>query len=216
MKEQYFTRDSIKTLSNDWYKDHANPTKEKYQPFRIDDAALLLLDTQRYFLDPQSHAYVPSGPAILDPLNEIADLFVSKGRPVVATQHINSKSDANRMDDWWSEMITAEHDLVGLDPGIKVKPDIVFTKSQYDAFYKTDLFSWLEQKSIKQLVIGGLMTHLCCETTARSAFVRGYEVFFLADGTATYNQEFHISTLKNLAHGFAIISTVERLLGEVQ
>ncbi len=48
------------------------------------------------------------------------------------------------------------------------------------------------------------MTHLCCETTARAAFTRGYEVYFSIDGTATYNHEFHLGTLMNLAHGFAI------------
>ena len=46
------------------------------------------------------------------------------------------------------------------------------------------------------------MTHLCCETTARSAFVRGFDVFFLVDGTATYNIEFHMSSLLTLTHGF--------------
>ncbi|MES0360330.1 MAG: isochorismatase family protein, partial [Anaerolineales bacterium] len=48
----------------------------------------------------------------------------------------------------------------------------------------------------------GVMTHLCCETTARSAFVRGFEVFFVIDGTATYNEDYHMATLLNLAHGF--------------
>ncbi|PIV27689.1 MAG: isochorismatase, partial [Anaerolineae bacterium CG03_land_8_20_14_0_80_58_20] len=43
-----------------------------------------------------------------------------------------------------------------------------------------------------------------CETTARSAFVRGFEVFFCADGTATYTKELHRSTLLNLSHGVAI------------
>jgi isochorismate hydrolase len=56
------------------------------------------------------------------------------------------------------------------------------------------------------------MTHLCCETTARSAFVQGYNVFFPIDGTATYNEEFHFATLTNLAHGFANIVLIENLL----
>ncbi len=67
---------------------------------------------------------------------------------------------------------------------------------------------------VEQLVIGGVMAHLCCETTARAAFVRGYEVFFLIDGTATYTEEFHTGTLRNLAHGFSVLTTVTHLLGE--
>jgi isochorismate hydrolase len=56
------------------------------------------------------------------------------------------------------------------------------------------------------------MTHLCCETSARSAFMRGFEVFFPIDGTATYNRDFHLATLRNLAHGFATMTTVRELL----
>ncbi|HDD44696.1 MAG TPA: isochorismatase family protein, partial [Candidatus Desulfofervidus auxilii] len=40
--------------------------------------------------------------------------------------------------------------------------------------------------------------------TARSAFMRNFEVFFVVDGTATYNRNFHLATLLNLSHGFAI------------
>ncbi len=215
MKEQYFTSESIKSLSNDWFNTYANPTKEKYQKFRIETAALLVLDMQRYFLDPKSHAFVPSGPVILDRLNTIASFFKSMGSPVIASQHINNDNDAGRMNDWWSELITIDHSMVDLDPGLKIKPERIFSKPQYDAFYQSDLFSWLESKGIKQLVVGGVLTHLCCETTARSAFIRGYEVFFLIDGTATYNKEFHQASLQNLAHGFALLTTVDRLQGEV-
>ncbi|MCP4152595.1 MAG: isochorismatase family protein, partial [bacterium] len=56
---------------------------------------------------------------------------------------------------------------------------------------------------ITRVIITGVMTHLCCETTARSAFVRNFEVYFTIDATATYNREFHKSTLLNLSHGFA-------------
>jgi len=56
------------------------------------------------------------------------------------------------------------------------------------------------------------MTHLCCETTARSAFMSGFDVFFTVDGTATYNKTFHLSTLINLAHGFAIPITTKEVI----
>jgi isochorismate hydrolase len=56
------------------------------------------------------------------------------------------------------------------------------------------------------------MTHLCCETTARSAFMRGFEVFFTIDGTATYNEEHHWAALLNLAHGFATPVLVDEVV----
>jgi isochorismate hydrolase len=85
-------------------------------------------------------------------------------------------------------------------------------KTRYDAFFDTPLESLLNEEEIHQVVIGGLMTHLCCETTARSAFMRGFEVFFLVDGTATYTEDFHRASLLNLAHGFATPILVAEIL----
>ena len=96
-------------------------------------------------------------------------------------------------------------------PEIDVSTGTLIQKSQYDAFYQTDLEKLLREKDVSQVIICGVMTHLCCETTARSAFMRGFEVFFPVDGTATYNLEFHRASLMNLAHGFAKIVLMKEL-----
>lgn len=57
----------------------------------------------------------------------------------------------------------------------------------------------------------GVMTNVCCETTAREAFVRGYRVFFSTDATATVDSELHEATLKTLAYGFAYLVDCQRL-----
>ncbi|MCK4236598.1 MAG: isochorismatase family protein, partial [Candidatus Krumholzibacteria bacterium] len=88
----------------------------------------------------------------------------------------------------------------------------VIRKTQYDAFYGTSLDDVLKESGTRQLVITGVMTHLCCETTARTAFVRGFAVFFPVDGTATYNEDFHGAALLNLSHGFAVPVLVSDLL----
>ncbi len=99
---------------------------------------------------------------------------------------------------------------------MKITRDEVLIKSQYDAFYHSELTAVLNTYGIDQLVIGGVMTHLCCETSARAAFVRGFEVFFLVDGTATYNREYHQASLQNLAHGFAVLTMTEDLQKETR
>ena len=87
----------------------------------------------------------------------------------------------------------------------------VIRKTQYDAFYRSGLEKALREKGIKRIVIAGVMTHICCETTARSAFVRGYEVIFPVDSTATYNIDFHKATFLNLSHGVVTPLLVEDL-----
>jgi bifunctional isochorismate lyase/aryl carrier protein len=89
-------------------------------------------------------------------------------------------------------------------------------KSQYDAFYQTSLEEMLHAKGVTQVVICGVMTHLCCETTARSAFIRGFEVFFPVDGTATYNLAYHKASLLNLAHGFASLVLMKDILEAIR
>ena len=214
MKERYFQPETIEPLSGHWKEIFASPRKRSLQPLRIEKAALLILDMQEYFLDPESHAYIPSAEAILPKLITVIGFFREVERPVLATRHANSEQDAGRMDTWWSELLAADHPQGGLHPDLGIDPDAIILKTQYDAFYQSTLEEQLTAAGIEQLVIGGVMTHLCCETTARSAFVRGYEVFFLIDGTATYNEAFHTGTLRNLAHGFAVLTTVNGLLGE--
>jgi len=214
MKEAYFQPDSIQLLSRQWLERYGRPKKILRQPFKIHDACLLILDMQRYFLEEESHAWVPSGKTIIPGLIKAARSFRNAKRPVIATQHINTTENAGMMGSWWSELILKDHPMVGIDPDLEIKPQEIMQKSQYDAFIDSSLESRLVEQGIKQVVIGGVMTHLCCETTARSAFGRGFEVFFLVDGTATYNQEYHQSTLLNLAHGFAVLTTVDQIIKE--
>ena len=98
-------------------------------------------------------------------------------------------------------------------PEIKIESkDKILPKKRYSAFYETDLESFLRSKGIRDLVISGVMTNLCCETTARDAFMRDYRVFFLIDATATSKGEHHLATLKNLGLGFAYLITYDELI----
>ena len=215
MREAYFTQENIKELSKKWWEEFGSARKLISQPFEIQKAAFLILDMQRYFLESGSHAYVPSGEVIIPNLNRLSGFFREHNRPVIATQHINTQEDAGMMDSWWSELITADHPLMNLHNELHIHSDEIIKKSQYNAFYKSKLKSILEEEQVSQLVIGGVMTHLCCETTARSGFVNGYEIFFPVDCTATYNQNYHTATLRNLSHGFAVLTTSDELIKEL-
>ena len=182
---------------------------------QVDRSALLVLDMQRYFLEPDSHAYVPSARATLPNILAMVDAFASKARPVIFTRHLNTPQDAAMMSEWWRDMITGDSDLSEITGVLDTSKGGVLEKSQYDAFYNTTLEEMLQREGVTQLVISGVLTHLCCETTARSAFVRGFEVFFTVDGTATYNQEFHMASLQNLSHGFATPVLVRAVLASI-
>jgi isochorismate hydrolase len=71
---------------------------------------------------------------------------------------------------------------------------------------------------VEDLVISGVMTNMCAESTARDAYYRDYKVFFLADGTGSINEEMHLASLINLAFGFAYVTkanlVMQRMSGE--
>jgi isochorismate hydrolase len=166
---------------------------------------------QSYFLQASSHAFIPSAVAIVPGLKQLAQSYYAHNFPVVFTQHLNSQQDAGAMSRWWQDLITIENPMSAIIPEFDFSNRYVMRKNQYDAFYQSNLEQYLNNKGITQVVISGVMTHLCCETTARSAFVRGFDVFFLIDGTATYNREHHIASLLNLSHGFATPTLVSEI-----
>ena len=180
--------------------------------FGPERAALLVLDMQEYFLAESSHAFVPSAAAILPGVQALVATFGACRRPIIFTCHANTPADARQMGVWWRDLIPPGSPAAGLAKGFDAALGKVIHKNQYDAFHGTGLEAALLADHASQVVVTGVMTHLCCETTARSAFVRGFEVFFCVDGTATYNEAFHRAAILNLAHGFAVPVLVDEVL----
>jgi isochorismate hydrolase len=201
-KEKYFTRENIFAAAASMAE--ALPVNRRAAAFAPERAALLVIDMQDYFLNADSHAFVPAAEAIVPAVRALIAACKKAGRPVTFTRHANSARDAKQMAAWWGELLTPAHPLGGIAAGLAVAGDPVIKKNQYDAFFHTDLEERLQRSGVEQLVITGVTTHLCCESTARSAFMRGFAVFLAIDATATLNRELHIASLRALAHGCAV------------
>ena len=216
-KEQYFTLDTIQEKAQD-FLDSVESSRRRHADivFQPRKAALLVLDMQDYFLQESSHAFVPSAPAIVPEISKLIGAFSDAGYPVIATRHTNTIENAGMMAKWWRDLINPYIAYSHYIKPVKSQKTININKTQYDAFLNTPLEKQLHQRKIDQVVICGVMTHLCCETTARSAFMHGFEVFFTMDGTATYNEELHRATLLTLSHGFAVPMLVGELLAAVE
>ncbi len=160
---------------------------------------------QKYFLNKSSHAYVPSADAIIPNIKKLAQLFIAAERPVIATRHQNTADDAQMMSKWWDDVIEKDSETSEIQDYIVPNMAIILEKCQYDAFYKTNLKEILIERNVEQIVITGVVTHLCCETTARSAFVNGFEVFLPADATADFYFDHYKATLLNVADGFGSV-----------
>jgi len=181
--------------------------------------ALLVIDMQKFFLDPQSPSFTCGGLAILPLLQSLINTFRQNDRPVIYTRHVHHPDhiDSGIMGWWWKGMCiegTPESEIHGdLAPQAKEK---VILKHRYSAFYNTDLETVLRCLQIEDLLITGIMTNMCCESTARDAYYRDYRVFFLADGTGSINEEMHLASLLNLSFGFAHVTSVHHIISELE
>jgi ureidoacrylate peracid hydrolase len=96
-----------------------------------------------------------------------------------------------------------------------VQGEVVIRKPRYDAFLYTSLEDDLRERGVDTVVIGGVITNCCVDTTARSAFMRGFGVLVLEDTVATFEQErdLHDASLRNLSLLFAVIGDASVLAG---
>jgi bifunctional isochorismate lyase/aryl carrier protein len=216
MKSAYFTRENIDDVSKEMLQRLGEMSKRDRFAFSPDRAALLILDMQKFFLDESSHAFIPSALSIVPKIKRLAEAFMGSNLPVISTRHINSDEDAMMMARWWKDIIRENDPLSETITELEFPKAIVIKKTQYDSFYQTSLEDRLRGMGIRQLVVTGVMTHLCCETTSRSAFVRGFPVFIPVDGTATYNEDFHFATYLNLSHGVAVPVLSEEILKQIE
>lgn len=211
IKNRYFTPQNIVKKSQEIYKYVENITKIKKNSYKSVQSALLICDMQNIFLDENSHAFIPSSPTIITNIKKIIEKYRKNKLLIIFTQHINTTENALNMKKWWHRLIQKNDNLSKIIDIFYPIKETIIEKNQYDAFLNTNLENILNTNNIKQIIITGVMTHLCCETTARSAFMKGFEVFFPIDATATYNEFFHTSTILNLAHGFANIVFTENI-----
>lgn len=187
--------------------------------FRPERAALLVVDMQKVFASPEGSTFLPMAVGVCQRLVELVQACRRSGVPVFFTRHVhvNPDMDGGAMARWWRSLIlegTGESELVdALRPQAGER---VIRKCRYSAFAGTPLEMLLHSLDVQDLIVGGVMTNLCCETTARDAFNRDFNVFFLGDGTAAVNQELHASSLKNIAYGFGRVLGVSEALQVLQ
>ncbi|MEE9322971.1 MAG: isochorismatase family protein, partial [Candidatus Aenigmarchaeota archaeon] len=87
---------------------------------------------------------------------------------------------------------------------------------KYDAFYNTNLNDVLKLKGIENVIIIGTITQVCCESTARSAMFRDYNVIFCSDLNFSFDKELHRGTLKVLKRGFGEVMSSDEIMAELK
>ncbi|MFJ3880430.1 cysteine hydrolase family protein [Streptomyces sp. NPDC090077] len=144
------------------------------------DSALLVIDVQKGF-DDASFWGKRNNPAAEGNIAALMDAWRETGRPVVLVRHASRPGSVLAPD----QPGHAFKDFVEERRG---KEALLVTKAVNSAFYGTpDLAEWLTASGIRQLVVAGIQTNMCVETTARMAGNLGYEVLVPLDATHTFD-----------------------------
>jgi isochorismate hydrolase len=215
MKDSYASKENIRAKGREWLTELREfGTRREDFPIDASKSALLIIDMQNFFLSENLHGFIPSSKAVLHNVEMLLKAFRDGKHLVVFTRHaLEEGEDPGIMGRWWADVIregASDSNIVSLlEP---LDSEHVLRKTRYSAFRGTTLEELLKDRGVKSLVITGVMTHLCCESTARDAFIRDFEVFFVVDATATNYEELHLSSLRTLSDGFAIPVTTDEVL----
>jgi nicotinamidase-related amidase len=186
--------------------------------------ALLLIDIQNGFHQPGYWGQERSTPEAEENAARLLAYWREHQLPLIHVQH-HSRNPASPLAPG-----QAGHDFQAL-----VRPEAgepVIAKQVNSAFIGTDLQARLDAQHIKAVVIVGLTTDHCVSTTARMAANFGYEVWVVADATATFDRAgtvegegatgahypaaaMHGTALASLGGEFATVITTQQLLAEL-
>ncbi|MEA1994296.1 MAG: isochorismatase family cysteine hydrolase [Euryarchaeota archaeon] len=199
LKQRYISFDNIRTKSDNWL----NEIKPYSRDFHKSSGkvALLVIDMQKFFLKKESHAFIPAAQVILPNITRLILEFSTRDLPIVFTR-LALDAEAGMMSRWWNDTVIEGTESSEIVDDLDTDKGRVIRKIKYSAFRDTQLNSFLKKENVKNVVVTGVMTHLCCDTTARDAFMNDFNVYFVVDATASYNEDLHLSALKALAHGF--------------
>ena len=143
-------------------------------------AALVVVDVQQGFIDPVWGR--TANPECEANVARLVAAWQETGRPLVVVRH---------------DSVMADSPLRPGQPGNDLVPavaradaDLLVTKTVNSAFYgDPDLHAWLQGRGITELVLCGIQTNMCVETTARMGGNLGYDVTFVLDATRTFDLE---------------------------
>jgi ureidoacrylate peracid hydrolase len=88
----------------------------------------------------------------------------------------------------------------------------IVIKHRYSAFINTDLNTVLKARNIQSVLVCGVATNVCVETTARDAYMYDYYVTMIEDCSAAYEPKLHLGTLDNMRRHFGLVASSHEII----
>ncbi|MBM7645588.1 nicotinamidase-related amidase [Scopulibacillus daqui] len=159
------------------------------------NSALLIIDVQEAMFSKETPVH--NGDECLKKIIRLADKARRKGIPIIYIQH---QSDEDN------------DPLQKGSPGWEIhssvnpqKEDWIIAKDTPNAFHKTGLNSELKKMGVAHLVVCGIQTEMCVDTTCRSAYSLGYDVILVKDAHTTWDSP-HLNAMQIIEHHNRVLS----------
>ncbi len=197
-------------------------------PWRIDSSrsAVLVIDMQRDFVEEGRPMEVPAARDAIAGIQRVSEAARAAGAPVVYTQHVLLDDfDVSPLETAYNPKLLSVGMRAGTD-GVEIIDELaprpgepVIPKHRYDAFHNTRLDSVLRSirglNGIDTVIITGTLTEVCCESTARSAFMRDYRVAFVSDATGALLPGAQQATEAAIGTFFGRVLTADEVVREL-
>jgi nicotinamidase-related amidase len=146
-------------------------------------SALIVVDAQQSFLK-RPYWSETDAPRFIERLQALIDRCTAQHIPVLQVFHVEE-------DDGPSNPFSRRSGYVKTLPGLRIEPAEVFSKSVHSAMFSANadgqsMDYWLRKRGIEHLIVAGIRTEQCCETTTRHASDMGYKVSYVMDATLTF------------------------------
>lgn len=203
--------------------------RKKYHWFNELDAsktALVVIDMQNTFCEPNSPAEVPQSRDIVNPINKFAKSLRDKGGQVIWVLHANSQ--VGNKSDWelFFNYVVADEvksrTIASLSPDKQKvwkdltvdQRDITVIKNRYSALISgsSSLERVLRNLGIDTILIAGTKTNICCESTARDGMMLDFKIVMVEDCCAALSDDEHQATLESIIQQFGDVRTSESIL----
>ncbi len=187
--------------------------------------ALIVIDMQNGFCDADGFMNkigldYASSAAAAEPIARLLDAAREAAIPVFFTRYSlnDDYSDAGLLIELFPAikdtggLVRGSWDAEVIDELTPLPGEVVIDKTRYSAFYDTDLEQQLAGLGVDTLIVCGVTTNICVESTVRDAFFRDIRVVVPSDGTAAVTPELHEGALRDFEYGFGQVVSVAELV----
>ena len=194
--------------------------------------ALLVIDMQIAWTRPEGPMHTPTTQDIVPAINRLAAALRERGGQVVWVQHSNAPPDSPL---YWStyyenfvsparraaslRTLSPGSPLHALEPRLDADPgDQRLLKYRFSAFTNNpaDPETTLRRAGIDTIVVAGVATNICCESTARDAMMRDFKVFMPHDAVTAATPDQHFAGLGSVMQVFADVRPTDALVGLIE